>query len=63
VMDSTGAGDNPAFIKAFYKLAQRVTEGSYVQGRGPAEVTAPGGRRPSPAQAMYPNLPSSAVPQ
>jgi antitoxin component of RelBE/YafQ-DinJ toxin-antitoxin module len=56
-MDYTGAGNNPAFIRAFYKLAQKVTEGGHVQGRGPSEL---GQRRqgevPSAAAAMYPNL-------
>lgn len=58
-MDFTGAGNNPAFIKAFYKLAQMVTEGGHVAGSGPS---AAGQRRagevPSAAQAMYPNLPT-----
>jgi Spy/CpxP family protein refolding chaperone len=57
-MDYTGAGNNPAFIKAFFKLAQMVTEGSHVAGGGPS----PQGQRrqgetPSAARAMYPNLP------
>lgn len=57
-MDFTGAGNNPAFIKAFYKLAQMVTEGGHVAGTGPS----PQGQRrqgetPSAARAMYPNLP------
>jgi hypothetical protein len=56
-MDYTGAGNNPAFIRAFYKLAQKVTEGSHVAGTGPSVH---GQRRvgevPSAAAAMYPNL-------
>jgi len=57
-MDFTGAGNNPAFIRAFYKLAQMVTEGGHVAGTGPS----PQGQRrqgetPSAARAMYPNLP------
>lgn len=57
-MDFTGAGDHPAFIKAFYKLAQRVTEGGHVQGKGPSAFgqAAPGAAR-SAAHAVYPNLP------
>jgi hypothetical protein len=62
-MDMTGAGDNPAFILTFYRLAQRQTEGSHVAGRGPS----PGGQqRPgsadirSPAQDLWPNLPSAS---
>ena len=52
-MDLTGAGNNPAFIRAFYKLAQKVTEGAHVGGqpRGPEKPR-------SAAQAIYPNLPS-----
>ena len=57
-MDFTGAGNHPAFIRAFYKLAQAVTEGRHVVGNGPS----PGGQGrqgevPSAAKAMYPNLP------
>jgi hypothetical protein len=57
-MDYTGAGNNPAFIRAFWKLAQMVTEGGHVAGSGPS----PQGQRrqgetPSAARAMYPNLP------
>ena len=59
-MDLTGAGDHPAFIKTFWKLAQFITEGTAVKGGSPS----PHGQRdpsrparPSPAQAMYPNLP------
>jgi hypothetical protein len=57
-MDFTGAGNNPAFIKAFWKLAEKITEGGHVAGTGPS----PQGQRrqgevPSAARAMYPNLP------
>jgi hypothetical protein len=59
-MNLTGAGDHPAFVKAFNKLAAFVTEGSHVAGNGPA----PGGQvkpgtsaRPTAAEAMYPTLP------
>jgi len=57
-MDYTGAGNNPAFIKTFYKLAQMVTEGKHVAGNGPS----PAGQQQkqtavSAAGAMYPNLP------
>lgn len=51
-MDLTGAGDNPAFIKLFNKLAERLGEGSPIIGNTPKPK--PG----SAAQAMYPNLPS-----
>ena len=58
-MDFTGAGNNPAFIKAFYKLAQMVTEGGHVAGGGPSAAGQKrAGEMPSAAQAMYPNLPA-----
>lgn len=59
-MDLTGAGDHPAFIKTFWKLAQFVTEGKHVAGAQPSVhgQRAPGTvERPSPAAALYPNLP------
>jgi len=59
-MDYTGAGNNLAFIKAFWRLAQQVTEGGHVAGSGPTKFgqTAPGASdRPSTARALYPNLP------
>jgi hypothetical protein len=59
-MDYTGAGNNPAFIKAFWKLSQKVTEGGHVSGSGPSPAAQPNGGRPaSAAQAMYPNLPTN----
>jgi len=60
-MDLTGAGNHPAFVRVFYKLAQMVTEGNAVAGKGPSPhgQAAPGqSTRPSLAQAMYPTLPS-----
>lgn len=59
-MDLTGAGNNPAFIRGFYKFAQLLSEGGHVKGNSPA----PGGqgnaaRPPTAAAAMYPNLPSA----
>lgn len=58
-MNLTGVGDNPAFIKAFWKLAQKVNEGKPVSGGGPSpNGQTPSGqtRRPSAAEAMYPQL-------
>lgn len=55
-MDYTGAGNNPAFIRALYALAQKVTEPGPVRGRGPVQVTSPDGRPPSAAAAIFPNL-------
>jgi hypothetical protein len=58
-MDLTGAGDHPAFVKAFWKLSQLITEGKHVTGGNPS----PGGQqapnstdRPSGAKALFPNL-------
>ena len=61
-MDLTGAGDNPAFVKAFWKLSQSVVEGRPVVGRAPSPAgqRAPGSRPGSTAQALYPNLPSAS---
>jgi len=57
-MDYTGAGNNPHFIKAFFKLAQMVTEGRHVSGNGPSPASQAGQNRPATAaKAMYPNLP------
>lgn len=57
-MDLTGAGDHPAFVKAFYKLAQKLTEGKPVDAGKPSTE---GQRRPgapqTAAHALYPNLP------
>lgn len=60
-MDLTGAGDHPAFIKAFYQLSQMVNEGKPVMpgGASPHGQRAPGtSAKPSMASAMYPNLPT-----
>jgi len=57
-MNITGAGDHPAFVKAFWRLAQKVGEGKHVSGAGPSSAgqRAPGATdRPSPARALYPN--------
>lgn len=56
-MNLTGAGNHPAFVKVFYALASKVTEGTtYVSGNPPSAAQ----KRPSPGGAMYPNLPSEA---
>lgn len=58
-MDFTGAGDNPAFVKALYKLSQMVIEPrKHVAGTGPSPAgqRAPGAAPPTPAKALYPNL-------
>jgi hypothetical protein len=59
-MDLTGAGDHPAFVKAFWKLSQLVTEGKHVNGANPSPAgqTAPGAAsRPTAAKSLFPNLP------
>lgn len=62
-MDFTGAGDNPAFLRAFYALSQRATEGKHVGGKGPASTGQqnPSGAPRSAAAAIFPNLPTSAA--
>src|SRR6266403_3433252 len=60
IMDLTGAGDNPAFIKVLNKLSSFVTEGRHVTGAQPSKFgqTPPGtSERPSAAHALYPNNP------
>lgn len=60
-MDFTGAGNNPAFIRALYALAQLTTEGTKVAGKGPSPLGQSDGSKPrSGAAALYPNLPSGA---
>lgn len=63
LMDLTGAGDHPAFIRVLYGLAKQLTEGTHVGGGGPAKEgqTAPGSKtsQPSAAGALWPNLPSA----
>lgn len=58
IMDISGVGDNPAFVKAMYKFGQLASEGSHVTGKGPAPTgqTAPDAKPLSIANAMYPNL-------
>lgn len=58
-MDFTGAGNNPAFIRTFYKLATQLTEGRPVGGNGPSAL---GQKNPTEgprtiANALFPNLP------
>lgn len=63
-MDFTGAGDNPAFVKVFYALASKVTEGRSYAAGGPSPLDPrtgqPRGARPSAGAALYPHLPSSS---
>lgn len=61
LMDLTGAGNHPAFIRVIDYAARMLGEGTHVAGNGPAPggQSAPGSRPPSAAQAIFPNLPSS----
>lgn len=58
VMDTTGAGDHPAFIRVLNYLARQSTEGAHVAGNGPtkASQSAPNQAPPSAAAALWPNL-------
>jgi hypothetical protein len=57
-MDFTGAGNNPAFVKAMYRFASLLSEGGHVKGGGPSALGQDGKGRPaSAASALYPNLP------
>lgn len=61
-MDLTGAGDNPAFVKGFWKLAQHVIEGKPVSGKSPSPlgmVDPNRATKPTAAQSLYPNNPSA----
>lgn len=61
VMDLTGVGNHPAFIRAFYALAQQLSEPGHVTGRGPSAFgqAAPGRQAGPGPGALYPNLPSA----
>lgn len=64
-MNLTGAGDNPAIVKAFLAFAKSVNESTkHVAGGNPSPMgqNAPGGNsKPTPAAAMFPNLPSAST--
>lgn len=58
-MNLTGAGDHPAIIRGFWKLAQQLGEGTHVSGGGPSkEGQTPSGKteRPDAAHSLFPNL-------
>ena len=61
LMDVTGAGNHPAFIRVLNHLAKQLTEGTHVSGKGPSPAgqSAPGAAPPSAAKAMFPHLPST----
>lgn len=58
VMNTTGLGDNPTFVKAMFEMSKFVTEGRPVKGGGPSPAgqSAPGAKPPSIASAMFPKL-------
>lgn len=60
-MSLTGAGDNPAVIKALRSLGARLGEGTPVRGAAasPLGQASPSAKPQSAAQRMFPNLPSS----
>lgn len=55
-MDITGAGNNPAFVKSFFKIAGLLTEGTHVPGHNPSPNNDPARAGRTPAERMYPNL-------
>ena len=61
-MDLTGAGDNPAFARAMNAFGKLLGEGTAVRGAGPSPEgqKSPNAGPRNAAQALFPNLPSSA---
>lgn len=59
-MNLTGAGDHPAFLKAFHAIAQRLSEGRAVRPGAPAPVANPTKPSGPGANALWPGLNSSA---
>lgn len=54
IMDLTGAGNHPAFIKVLSGLASALVEGKHVAGSAPSTFgQGEQGARPSAAQALY----------
>lgn len=62
VMTDYAVGDNPTVVKMMARIAKSFGEGKHVTGGGPSisGQTKPGATDRSPAQTMYPNLPSSS---
>lgn len=52
-LDLTGAGNHPAIVSAFYKMAKILSEGNYVGGSPPSKPQAQ-----TAAQKLYPDLPT-----
>lgn len=60
-MDLTGVGNHPSFIRLLDKVAQRLTEGTHVAGKGPttASQSSPDAAPPTVGGALWPKLPSA----
>ena len=65
LMDITGAGNHPAFIRAIDHWAKQLSEGTHVSGKGPSPggQSEPGKASPSAAAAIWPGLKSSSNPR
>lgn len=62
-MNETQVGNHPAFIRAFYKLAERVGPGTHVPGGGPSPSgQTPAGKteRPPLGHGLWQNLPKAS---
>lgn len=61
MLDKTGLGNNPTFIKGLYGMVKDAGEGRHVSGAGPSpEGQRSPGSPKTAAQKMYPTLPSAA---
>lgn len=56
MVEFTGAGNHPAFIRAVDKIASHFAEGKPLSGGKPAPVSEPGKAASTGAAALYPNL-------
>ena len=62
-MNETMAGNNPAFVRAFWKMAQKIGPAQHTSGNPAPPGQNPSGTpnaRPSVASAMWPKLPSAS---
>jgi hypothetical protein len=57
MVEYTGAGNNPAFIRMIDKIASHFAEGKPLAGGKPAPVKEPGKAAGTGAHALYPNNP------
>jgi len=49
-LDSTGMGNHPEVIRAFYRIGKQLGEGSFEQGRGPSS------QPKTAAEVLYPSM-------